>query len=152
MLAGSAIGAPAIAGTATSDIGVSAEVRSRCDVIASPMQFQVANPGTNSSSDATASILLRCTELTYFSVQIDYGQNASGTQRRMKSETGALLRYNLYRNASRTSPWGMGNSGVNFYANGAAQGTFNVYGRIPNVSSFNPAGVYSDSVSVIVTF
>ncbi|MXO89817.1 Csu type fimbrial protein [Pontixanthobacter aquaemixtae] len=131
---------------------VSGEVRSRCDIVATPMRFQIANVGANSSSDATATIHLRCTQRTFFTVTIDYGQNANGTQRRMISGDGDLLAYDVYRNAARTRPWGLGNRGVRFYASGAAEGTFNVYGRIPNVSTFNAAGSYRDTLTVQIEF
>ena len=116
------------------------------------MRFQIANPGANTNSDAVATIHLRCTRFTFFTVTIDYGQNPTGIQRRMISGDGDFLAYNVYLNAARTRPWGLGSQGVRFRASGPAEGTFNVYGRIPNVSTFNPAGVYRDTLTVNVNF
>lgn len=146
------ISGPAFAGTADSAIPVSAEVRHRCDVQATPLRFQIANVGTSGDSSATATILLRCTQFTLFDVTIDYGLNPNGQQRRMVNENGDFLSYNIYLNASRTRPWGTGNQGVRFRATGPAEGTFNVYGHIPNVSTFNPTGVYRDTLTVNVDF
>ena len=146
------ISGPASAGTSDSAMPVSGEIRHRCDVAATPMRFQIANPGANTNSDAVASIHLRCTRFTFFTVTIDYGLNPNGTQRRMISDDGDFLAYDVYLNAARTRPWGLGNRGVRFRASGPAEGTFNVYGRIPNVSTFNPSGVYRDTLTIQIEF
>ncbi|WP_209347329.1 spore coat U domain-containing protein [Pontixanthobacter sp. CEM42] len=131
-------------------VPVSGEVRARCDVQATPLRFQIANVGTSGDSEASGTIHLRCTRFTFFTVTIDYGQNPNGTQRRMINDDGDYLAYDVYLNASRTRPWGLGSQGVRFRASGPAEGTFNVYGHIPNVSTFNPAGVYRDTLTVTV--
>lgn len=135
-------------------MGVSAEVLDRCNVTATPMGFVVANPGTNTSVDSSATVTVECTQFTFFVVSMDDGQHANGSQRRMKSNLGnVFLNYEIYTNAARTSRWGQGLGagrwGLTF---GAGTINYTAYGRIPSVGAFNPAGLYSDTVAVTVAF
>jgi spore coat protein U-like protein len=64
------------------------------------------------------------------------------------------LNYSLYTSGTYGTVWGDGTSGtaaVSGTGSGASQ-TFTVYGRIPSGQTSVPTGVYTDTVSVTVTY
>ena len=59
-----------------------------------------------SNVDTTGSISVQCTNTTPYSISLDNGTHASGSQRRMYSAaTGAYISYNLYTDAAHTDAW-----------------------------------------------
>jgi spore coat protein U-like protein len=106
-------------------------------------------------------IIVGCQNDTY-SVQLSTG-NAGTYAPRSLSSGGAMLSYNLYTDAGRTLVWGdgigatqtvTGNLSGVLLALGACPPTpiqHPVYGRIPGSQNV-PAGSYSDTITVTVTF
>lgn len=90
-------------------------------------------------------------------VSLGLGTNGTSvTSRRMAGGSGDLLDYGLFRDVSRSSPWGF-TPGVDTVSQtlsvpnkGSASTTFNVFGRIPAQQDVS-AGSYGDRVQVTLT-
>jgi len=144
----------AAAGRATHQMPVSLTIPAGCQVITRPLDFGTVTI-TSLPVDSTSVISLRCAPGTAYSVQLDNGQNASGSQRRMYAGPVGVVpairyvTYNLYRDGARSLAWTAATiaSGI-APANG--QVDLNVYGRMP-VNVVLPTG-YRDSVTVTVSF
>lgn len=142
-----------MAGTDTAEVAVSAEVITGCTVTASPMNFG-SLIGVTGSARTSAAIRLRCSPNTTFGVEMDYGLNRQGNNRRMRNPVGnQYLRYRIYADAAYTQQWDdrphrqvSGNTGA------SGMVTLTAYGEIPTVSNLAASGVYSDTVVVTVQF
>jgi spore coat protein U-like protein len=157
--AGSA--APAMAGTATSDITVSATVPTRCTISTTALAFGNYDPiGTHATAnlDATATVTTTCTNGMGTYVMLGQGANAgSGSSdaspvRRLKSAGSAYINYYIYQDSARTTVWGntVGSNSVNVTGTGSAQNT-PIYGRIPAGQAAD-ATTYSDTVVATVAW
>ena len=112
----------------------------------------VAGPITG-SIDQTSSISMTCTGRTAWNVGLDNGLNASGNIRRMRQgATANHVNYELYRDSTLTDRWGntIGTDTVPGTGTGVAQ-TLTVHGRLPAAQNA-PAGNYSDTITVTVTY
>lgn len=137
-----------------------AVVPKSCQISTSPLNFGTVTTLT-SNRDATGSLTILCTNTTPYSVGINNGSNASGSQRRMRlGATANYISYNLFTDAARTSAWGSSTSattctsGAGTCVLGIGSGTnqtVTVYGRVPPQGA-PPVGTYSDTVIVTVTF
>jgi spore coat protein U-like protein len=151
----------ALAGTATSNLTVQLTITASCTINAATLDFG-SNPGTTlvaANIDASSTVSVTCTSGSPYSIGMDNGANASGTQRRMK--TGAnFLNYNLYVDAGRTNAWTTAASNSTCTtANSCALGTgngsaqpVNIYGRVPSIGTAPPTGAYSDTVLMTITY
>jgi len=115
-----------------------------------------------SNVDGTGSISVQCTNSTPYSIGLDNGTHASGSQRRMYSAaTGQYISYNLYTDSARSMAWAASTSasscsgGTGTCALGTGTGTtqsaVTVYGRVPPQTTPS-IGTYTDSVVVTVTY
>ena len=78
---------------------------------------------------------------------------ASVAQRTL-TKTGASLNYNLYTDSTYTSIWGDGTTGTTVSgvgSNGSTGITKTIYGSIPEGQDV-PAGAYTDSITITITF
>lgn len=119
---------------------------------ATDLDFGTASGLLGGTIDKTSTINLSCTARTSWQIGLDFGQHASGTQRRMSGPGGAFVAYNLYRDGPRSQSWG--NTLNTDTATGSGTGTaqsLTVYGRVPAQASV-PAGNYADLVTVTVTY
>jgi spore coat protein U-like protein len=91
------------------------------------------------------SIQLACPTGASMQVSLDNGINAQGQQRRMRNVLGDYIRYNLYRDASRSQTW----QGNVFYA--VDSQTIPVYAAVP-VQPISSVGQYSDTITVTLTY
>ncbi|MDF0544405.1 spore coat U domain-containing protein [Sphingobium sp. H39-3-25] len=130
-----------------------------CTVSATSVAFGNVNPVSPSNVDATGDIRVTCTLLLAlagsYTIDLSSGSSASYNPRTMKNGA-STLQYNLYTNAARSQVWGNGTGGSvavtnNFSALLAVDQTTPVYGRIPAGQNV-PAGTYSDTIVVTVTF
>jgi spore coat protein U-like protein len=149
------------AATATSNLAVQITITASCTINAATLDFG-SNPGTTlvaANIDASSTVSVTCTSGSPYSIGMDNGANASGTQRRMK--TGAnFLNYNLYVDAGRTNAWTTSaSSSTCTTANSCALGTGNgsaqsvsIFGRVPSIGTAPPTGVYSDTVLMTITY
>ncbi len=117
------------------------------------------NSAISITSTANAgSILIKCTPNATVTLSLDSGLNAASNisaGRLLKnSTTNQTLNYQLYQNASYSTVWGNGSNGGNSMvvtANGTAQ-EYKVYARLFAVSPVPPAGLYTDRITVTVTY
>lgn len=137
-----------------------ATVQPNCLISAASLNFGTVGLIT-SNIDALGSIGLQCTSNSPWSVSLDNGLNASGSQRRMRlGATGSYISYGLYVDAARGNAWQAtssasactsgGGSCLLGVGTGGAQ-TGSVYGRVPPQAT--PAvGAYSDTVVMTVNY
>ena len=148
------------AGTATSTFTVQLTVTASCDIAAGG---SVVNFGTRSiisaSINASTVISVQCTSTTPWSVGLDFGQNASGSQRRMANGAN-FLNYNLYTDSGRTLPFlttsaaGSCTGGTGTCVLGTGNGSLqfiSIYGQIPGPQA-PVTGLYTDTVTATVTY
>lgn len=152
-----ALAAPgtALAGTQQTTMGVSATVTANCSITALPVAFGNINPLAGGAFTATGSVTVTCTTGSPWGVTADAGGGSGATLsvRRM-TYSGNTLNYALYTDSGYVNVWGSGTGGtasVTGTGNGSAQ-TFTIYGRIPAGQTAAPAGGYSDTVNVTVTY
>lgn len=153
--------APARAGTATGSLTVQMTITASCTISVATLNFGTV-PGTavaSAATNASANISVTCTSGSPYSIGMDNGANASGSQRRMKSGSN-FLNYNLYVDSGLTNAWTTASSSSTCSSanscylgtgNGAAQ-TVPVYGRMPAVGTAPPPGSYSDTVTMTITY
>lgn len=147
------LSAPAWAGTDAAEVAVSAEVITGCTVTANPMRFGSLF-GVTGAVRTSAAINLRCSPNTVFGVEMDYGLNRQGNNRRMRNPVGnRFLRYRIFADAAYSQQWDdrprrqvSGNTGS------SGMVTLMAYGEIPSVTNLAAAGTYSDTVVVTVQF
>ncbi|WP_207459050.1 spore coat U domain-containing protein [Azospirillum sp. SYSU D00513] len=138
--------APAMAGTASGTLSVSATVAATCNVSSGSIDFGTYTPSAN--TDQTSAVSVTCTAGTTYTVELGAGGNAADQARRMAG-SGSHLTYELYSDSSRSLVWNATNK-VTGTGIGSAQ-SIPVYGRIPSGQSV-PAGSYADSVQILVTY
>lgn len=152
-VAAPALSSPAVAGTDTAEVAVTAEVITGCTVTASPMRFGSLF-GVTGAARTSAAINLRCSPNTAFGVEMDYGLNRQGNNRRMRNPVGnRYLRYRIFADAGYSQQWDdrprrqvTGNTGA------SGMVTLTAYGEIPSVTNLSASGTYSDTVVVTVQF
>ncbi|WP_167737579.1 Csu type fimbrial protein [Sphingomonas parva] len=147
--------APAFAQTASSSLDVSATVTANCTVTTSPIAFGAVNTLSSSNVDGTGGVTVTCTNGTAWAASADAGSGTGATlgNRRMTAGSNQLS-YNLYTDSGRSSVWGDGTGSTATVANtgtGLAQ-DFTVYGRVAAGQTSVPAGSYSDTVAVTITY
>lgn len=108
--------------------------------------------GRSVGAGGGSSFGLKCSQGTAYSVALDSGQNANGSERRM-GNGGEYVSYQLYQDAGRSQAWGNGSNGGTVLA---GIGTGNneelvVYGRVP-AQATPAAGTYADTVQVTVAW
>lgn len=144
---------PAHAATEQTTFTVSATVVAACAVSASNLSFGNYNPTLGTPNDNQTSLLVTCTNGAGYNVGLDVGAGSGATtaERKMTHSSNTLL-YTLYRDSNRTLVWGdsVGSNTLASTGTGAQQ-TVNVYGRIAAAQAA-PAGAYSDTITVTVTF
>lgn len=149
------------AGTATANLTVQITITASCTINAATLDFG-SNPGTTlvaANVDASTTVSVTCTNGSPYSIGMDNGTNASGSQRRMRSGSN-FLNYNLYVDAARTNAWTTAASASTCTtANSCALGTGNgspqsvsIYGRVPSIGTAPPTGTYTDTVTMTITY
>jgi spore coat protein U-like protein len=138
LAAGAALPQAALAGTATTTLGVSF-----------PAQTVLASAVSQSGS-----ISVTCTNTTPYNVGLDKGagSGASVSNRLMTGPSSATVAYGLFQDSGHATNWGntIGTDTETGTGNGNAQ-TLNVYGHIAAQTTPQP-GAYADTVNVTVTF
>ncbi|ACX87247.1 spore coat protein U domain-containing protein [Pectobacterium parmentieri] len=106
------------------------------------------------STDGGGSIIATCTPGTNAIIELDYGTNGgSSTQRYLINAAGTrLLAYQLYRDAARTQVWGTGGLALSIVSFPTTTQTYTVYARYFGGTPLPPAGVYTDNVTVSLTY
>ena len=117
------------------------------------------NSAINVTSTVNAgSIVIKCTPNTSVTLSLDSGlnvaSNISAGRLLKNSTTNQTLNYQLYQNTGFSTVWGNGSNGGNsmaITATGAVQ-EYKVYARLFSVSPVPPAGLYTDRITVTVTY
>lgn len=134
-----------------------------CTVSTTPIAFGAYNPLAYGPLDSTGTIKVTCGGvaglLIPFTINLGKGSATTYGSRRMTSG-GQTLPYNLYTDSNRTTIWGDATGGtLNVGASllldalGLSPGlVFTVYGRIPARQVTVPPGIYTDTISVTVTY
>nr|WP_232230762.1 spore coat protein U domain-containing protein [Serratia sp. SCBI] len=160
-------GAANAAGTLQGTVGVTMTIGAGCVVTGgnssgTTNDFGSISFGTYSSlanvitasatgSGGTGTLGLNCTTGTNYTVALDNGLNASGSQRRMASSVPAYISYNLYQDSAHAVPWNSTTGVLTGTGTGSAVPLI-VYGLVPAAGTTPAAGAYSDTVTMTVTW
>jgi spore coat protein U-like protein len=154
LVAAALLPAGAFAASATTTLAVNSTVLTACIVATTPVAFGNYDPTAASATNNTGTVVVTCTSGAPYNLQLDPGAatGATVTTRQMKDTGTDLLPYALYRDSARTLNWGKTNGTDTVAANGSGiLQTYTVYGSIPAGAAV-PAGVYSDTVNVTVSY
>lgn len=148
------IASPALAGTATTQMPVTAQVLENCTVVSSPMNFGPITEVGAANVDASATLTLSCTLNAGYEIQLNDGENALNGQRRLTNVTGLeFINYDIFQDTARSKRWGSTlNTDTVEGTSTTGLTTVTAYGRIPAGVQKVSAGAYSDTVTVTVNF
>lgn len=150
---------PAGSLTASTSTTATATVVSSCNISATTLNFGTTSFLTG-NLDSTATISAQCNNSLPYSIGLNNGNNASGSQRRVKLGASNFINYNLYTDSGRTSAWTTSTSpssctgGAGTCVIGTGTGStqsITVYGRVPPQTAPAP-GTFSDTVVITFTF
>jgi spore coat protein U-like protein len=160
LLAGHAYAGPS---PQSSSFQVTASVANSCIITStSNIAFGAYDPAQThftTALDANGSVNVRCTRGTAALVTLGEGNQAAATStcaaplRQMTDGGTGRLRYDIYQDATRATPWGCdttNDQGFTAAASNVAT-TLTTYGRIPAGQDV-AAGNFTDTVTVTVTF
>ena len=122
-----------------------------CSINVTGVNFGTYDVFSNAALDSTGKINMNCPSGVGYSISLS-GGSGNYTQRVMSNGAHAL-NYNLYTAANRAFVWGDATSG-GASASGSGTGmsvNHVVYGRVPPRQNI-PAGSYSDTINLIITF
>jgi spore coat protein U-like protein len=148
----------ALAGTATSNMSVTATVSNNCTITAGALSFGAYDPiGANASSplNASATISVTCTSGDATTIALGQGSDpATGSTdaaplRQMSDGASHNLPYQLYKDSGHSTVWN-NTTGASYTGTGTA-GSVTVYGQIAAAQNV-PAASYSDTVVATITF
>lgn len=137
--------------TVSASFAVQANMLAYCVISASPLVF---GNYTGIVNDATTSINVSCTNNTSYTIGLNAGSSSGATvsKRAMTGQSGALLYYALFSDATRTVNWG--DSAATNWVSGtgtSSQQSLTVYGQIP-AGQFPTPGSYSDTIQAVITY
>jgi spore coat protein U-like protein len=149
--------ASAGAATKTTTFNVSAQVAANCLVAADNIDFG-SYDGTAALA-ANGAVKVRCSSGTPFTIGLSTG-GGGFAQRLLSDGAGHSLQYNLFTAATFDTVWGDGsNSSATVSDTGAGMSSAKelsktVYGQLVNSAANQdaPAGNYSDTITVTVTY
>ncbi|MFT3790640.1 MAG: spore coat U domain-containing protein [Rudaea sp.] len=146
------------AATATTSFNVTLTLDATCDT--TTLAATALGFGEHTYLDtitSTSTVSIKCSTGTAFNIGLDAGANpgTSGdiTTRRMKGGTGSdYVSYQLYTDSGYGTAWGNNSSNGWVAKTGTGSAvTYTVYGKASPIST-SPAGSYSDTVGVTVTY
>ena len=158
---------PADADSVTETFAVSATIENGCvfgsdessslDDVGTIDFGNVSSTGTAidvTSSDLAGSIVLTCTAGITVSIGLDYGLGDGSSSMRYLTSGTETLAYQLYQDSSRSTVWGVEDDGLDMSISSFPETTtsYPVYARLIALDSLPSAGVYSDTVTVIVAY
>lgn len=148
------------AGTATSNLSVTATVSANCTISTAPVAFGAYDPivaNATTALNGTGTVTVTCTTGSAATITLGQGTNpATGSTdaaplRQMKDSATDVLAYSLFQDTGRTTVWGnTAGTGVAETGTGTVQNV-TVYGAVPAGQNV-PAASYSDTVVATVTF
>ena len=150
-----ALSQPAMAGSNSGDMAVSALVLDNCTVVAGPLNFGSITDLGSSDVNAQSTITLACTPNAGFQVGLDDGDNANAGQRRLtNTANGEFIAYEVYSDGGYSTRWGntLDTDTVSGTANAAGVASLTAYGQIASGVNSVSAGLYTDTITVTVNF
>jgi spore coat protein U-like protein len=138
--------------TATSTFTTQVTVNSTCIVSSGNIDFGPVGVLT-ANVDASSTLTVQCTNTTVYDIGLNAGTGSGASVATRKMTNGsATVNYSLYTDSAHTTVWGntIGSDVVHATGNGAAQ-SYPVYGRVPPQTT-PAAGVYTDTITVTVTY
>jgi spore coat protein U-like protein len=124
---------------------VQARIGELCTVTSASLDFgQDVNLGANTNGEGT--IVIDCTIQTGFDVALDAGSHPIGTARAMSDGSSSIF-YTLYSDAGRQNEWTVG-----ALVPGESGEPVPVYGRIPAQENGHSPGLYTDEVTITLSF
>lgn len=143
----------------TKTFAVTAQIVAGCGLVGTERNFGLLDFGTQPavasgrvSAGAQGSVLqIECTPGTLLRLAVDGGlqPGAAGTQRNLQGPGGALIAYRLYVDASLTQALGIGQT-VSIPVSGVI--SLPIYGALDLPGGTSPAGTYTDTAQVTVSY
>ena len=150
-----ALPSPAQAGTANSNLSVSATVSANCTVSTSAVAFGSVDALSGAAVEGTGGLTVTCTNGTGWTAAAGLGSGSGATFSARRMTSGAnLLTYTLFTDSGRATVWGDGTAStamVTSTGTGAAQ-SITVFGRIAAGQNNARPGSYADTVAVTITY
>lgn len=150
-----------LGGIQTKSGTLSATIAAACSLSTTTLNFGSAGTSIASNIDSTATITAQCTSTTPYSIGMNDGTNASGSQNRMRlGATSNYVNYELYTDNARTKAWATTTStssctgGTSTCILGTGTGSnqsVTIYGRVPPQTA-PAAGTFSDTVVITATY
>ena len=142
---------PALADTDTDVLTVLVTVQEACAISGSTLDFGTYTGGQQNALNGQGQISYSGCAAGTLVIDFDGGTGGDVQARRMASNAGGTLGYQLYRNSSRTQVWGIGANAQQVQLLQPGAGSIPVYGSIPGGQAA-AAGSYADTVNVTLTF
>ncbi|MHC5595078.1 MAG: Csu type fimbrial protein [Nostoc sp.] len=154
--------APAMAGTASTPLGVTATVTANCLISTAPVAFGSYDPvfaNASSPLTGTGTVTTTCTDGSAATITLGQGTNAfTGSTDALPlrqvtdgaTPTAHFLSYSLYQDTTGTVWGNTSGTGVAVTGSGLPQDN-TIHGSI-GANQNQPAGLYSDSVLATVSF
>ena len=140
---------PVRSATDTDVLTVTATVLSACSLSGGTLTFGSYASGQTEDADVDGTInYVNCSGTLTFALD---GGGSGNINARQMSNGANRLSYQIYRNAARNAVWGTGADAQTQILLETRNGSVTVYGRIPG-GQVVPAGTYTDTVNVTLTF
>jgi spore coat protein U-like protein len=140
---------PVRSATDTDVLTVTATVLSACSLSGGTLAFGSYASGQTENADVDGTInYVNCSGTLTFALD---GGGSGNINARQMSNGANRLSYQIYRNAARNAVWGTGADAQTQILLETRNGSVTVYGRIPG-GQVVPAGTYTDTVNVTLTF
>jgi spore coat protein U-like protein len=138
-----------------SSIAAGAAADAACSISTTAVSFGSYDVFSTFPLDSTGNVTYQCgSKDKNISVTLDRGGAPTFAERRMLKGT-EELRYNLYRDAARTTIWGDGTGGTQAYSDpnppNATNVTVTIYGRVPAGQDVS-AGTYTNTITATIIF
>ena len=146
-----AFAVPAMADTDTDVLTVMVTVQEACAISGSTLDFGTYTAGQQNALNGQGQISYTGCAAGTLVIDFDGGTSGDVQARRMASNAGDTLGYQLYRNSSRTQVWGTGANAQQVQLLQPGAGNIPVYGSIA-AGQAAAAGSYADTVNVTLTF
>lgn len=147
------------AGTATSNMAVSATVSPNCTIAAGTLAFGAYDPIVANAAvplPGTAVVNVTCTNAASTTITLDQGLNPAGGSTnaaplRQMAAGGSFLSYALFQDNAHTVTWGnTAGTGAPYTGTGVL-GSVTVFGQVAAGQNV-PSGTYNDTVVATITF
>jgi len=122
---------------------VQARIGETCTVTSATLDFG-QSLDTQAITDAEGSIEIDCQSQTELAVGL-----SGGSPRFMSNGSQSFIEYQIFQNATRTTPWIEGSP---VPATITGSGSVPVYGRVPVQTNGQPTGLYTDQVQITLVF